>query len=90
MQGYVYDAKRRDARLARDVWDDPEWADKLEREAAELKRASTTTSGSTERDFFALALDGQKRKVDSLTSNIGHLLWSGIADDDKAESCVAT
>ena len=40
------------------------------------------------RGFFALALDGHKRKVDSLTSNIGHLLWSGIADQDKAESCV--
>jgi hypothetical protein len=35
-----------------------------------------------------LALDGDKRPVDSLTSNIGHLLWSGIVDDDKAE-CVA-
>src|SRR4029434_10136044 len=41
-----------------------------------------------ERGFFALALDGDKRKVDSLTSNIGHLLWSGIADRDKAQSCV--
>src|SRR4030095_15976546 len=40
-----------------------------------------------ERGFFALALDGDKRKVDSLTSNIGHLLWSGIADRGKAESC---
>ena len=27
-------------------------------------------------------------KVDSLTSNIGHLLWSGIADDEKAAACV--
>jgi glycogen debranching enzyme len=38
--------------------------------------------------MFALALDGQKRKVDSLTSNIGHLLWSGIVDDDKIEATV--
>jgi glycogen debranching enzyme len=28
---------------------------------------------------FALALDGHKRQVDSITSNVGHLLWSGIA-----------
>src|SRR4029079_10869641 len=41
-----------------------------------------------ERKFFALALDGNKRKVDALTSNIGHLLWSGIADEDKAQQCV--
>jgi glycogen debranching enzyme len=33
-----------------------------------------------------LALDGAKRKVDSMTSNIGQLLWSGIVDDDKGEA----
>jgi hypothetical protein len=27
-----------------------------------------------EREFFAVALDGQKRRVDTLTSNAGHLL----------------
>jgi hypothetical protein len=27
--------------------------------------------------------------VDSLTSNIGHLLWSGIVDDDKADAVAA-
>ena len=37
-----------------------------------------------ERTCFALALDGDHRQVDSRTSNIGHLLWSGIVDDDKA------
>ncbi|HEV8192097.1 MAG TPA: hypothetical protein VGP82_11535 [Ktedonobacterales bacterium] len=41
-----------------------------------------------DRNYFALAIEGDGRKVDSLTSNIGHLLWSGIADDDKAEECV--
>ena len=29
------------------------------------------------------------RQVDSLTSNIGHLLWSGIVDKAKAEAVVA-
>jgi len=88
LQGYVYDAKRRTARLAREIWGDPAWADKLEREAAELKRRFNKDFWIPERGFFALALDGKKRKVDSLTSNIGHLLWSGIAEDDKADSCV--
>ena len=36
------------------------------------------------RGCHALALDGNKRPVDSLTSNIGHLLWSGILDDREA------
>jgi glycogen debranching enzyme len=88
LQGYVYDAKRRVARLAREIWNDPSWAQQLEREAEDLKQRFNRDFWIPERNFFALALDGNKRKVDSLTSNIGHLLWSGIADDDKAESCV--
>ena len=88
LQGYVYDAKVRMARLARDVWGDPGWASALEQQAAELKQRFNRDFWIPERSFFALALDGKKRKVDALTSNIGHLLWSGIADDYKARSCV--
>jgi glycogen debranching enzyme len=87
LQGYAYDAKRRTARLARDVWEDPEWANELEHQAAQLKRRFNRDFWLPERKAFALALDGEKRKVDSLTSNIGHLLWSGIVDQEKAEHC---
>ncbi len=88
LQGYAYDAKRRTARLAREVWNDPAWASSLDKSADELKRRFNQDFWIPERGFFALALDGSKRKVDSLTSNIGHLLWSGIADPDKARSCM--
>jgi len=88
LQGYAYDAKVRTARLARELFGDEGWAAKLEREAADLKRRFNRDFWITGRQFFALALDGQKRQVDSLTSNIGHLLWSGIADADKAAACV--
>jgi glycogen debranching enzyme len=88
LQGYVYDAKRRCARLARDVWHDLALAERLEREAAALKVRFNRDYWLPERQFFALALDGDGCKVDALTSNIGHLLWSGIADEDKAEACV--
>jgi glycogen debranching enzyme len=37
-----------------------------------------------DRGCHALALDGDKQQVDSLTSNIGHLLWSGILDEREA------
>jgi glycogen debranching enzyme len=87
IQGYVYDAKRRCARLAREFWNDPETADRLEKEAAELKRRFNRDFWIPEKQFFALALDRAKRKVDSLASNLGHLLWSGIVDDDKAAAC---
>jgi len=88
LQGYAYDAKRRTARLAREVWNDPAWADELERQAADLKRRFNEDFWLPDRKFFAVGLDAHKRKIDSLTSNIGHLLWSGIADEEKAKACV--
>ena len=35
-----------------------------------------------------LALDGEKRQVDSLCSNIGHLLWSGIVPSGRVDAVV--
>jgi glycogen debranching enzyme len=84
IQGYVYDAKVRCARLAREVWGDEELAARLEGDAAELRRRFNEDFWVASRGFFALALDGDKRQVDSLTSNIGHVLWSGIAEEEKA------
>jgi glycogen debranching enzyme len=89
IQGYVYDAKRRAARLAREVWEDPALAERLQAEAAGLKERFLEDFWMPERACFALALDGEKRQVDSLTSNIGHLLWRGIVDDARADA-VAT
>ena len=85
IQGYVYDAKVRAARLARDVWGDVELAERLESEAEALKRRFNEDFWIEERGFYALALDGEKQRVDSLTSNVGHLLWSGIVPEDRAE-----
>ena len=87
IQGYAYDARRRTARLAREVWRDEAWAARLDRDADVLKRRFNQDFWVSKRGFFALALDGHKRQVDSLTSNIGHLLWSGIVEQDKAASC---
>jgi glycogen debranching enzyme len=38
--------------------------------------------------YYALALDADKRRVDSLTSNIGHLLWSGIVPPERVDAVV--
>jgi len=86
IQGYVYEAKRRCARLARTVWDDPALGDRLDRDATDLKARFNRDFWIADRTCFALALDGDHRQVDSRTSNIGHLLWSGIVDDDKADA----
>ena len=60
----------------------------LEHQADEIKQSFNDDFWLEDRGYYALALDGDKRPVDALTSNIGHLLWSGIADRDKAASCV--
>ncbi|MGO9792919.1 MAG: glycogen debranching N-terminal domain-containing protein [Solirubrobacteraceae bacterium] len=84
IQGYVYDAQRRSARLAREVWKDPALGERLDRRAADLGAAFRRDFWMPERGCHALALDGDRRQVDSLTSNIGHLLWSGLLDAEEA------
>ena len=89
VQGYVYDAKQRMAEVAREVWGDAELADRLEAEAAALqKRFDEAFWCEARGGYYALALDGQKARVDSLTSNIGHLLWSGIVPPARADAIV--
>jgi glycogen debranching enzyme len=88
LQGYAYDAKQRAARLAREVWDDPDYAGRLEREAAELRERFNRDFWVADGEYYALALDGDGSRVDALSSNIGHLLWSGIVDADKCPAVV--
>ncbi|HEX5188676.1 MAG TPA: glycogen debranching N-terminal domain-containing protein [Streptosporangiaceae bacterium] len=86
LQGYAYDAKVRAARLARLVWRDESAARQLEKEAASLKRRFNKDFWVADGEYFAVALDADGSQVDSLTSNIGHLLWSGIVEVSKARA----
>jgi glycogen debranching enzyme len=86
LQGYAYDAKVRGARLARTVWKDPAFADGLEKQAADLKRRFNRDFWVAGDEYFALALDADGNQVDALSSNNGHLLWSGIVDKSKAKA----
>ena len=89
LQGYAYDARVRGARLARTVWKDEAYAVQLERQAADLKRRFNRDFWVADRGAYAIALDIDGTPVDSLSSNIGHLLWSGIVDRSKAASVAA-
>ena len=89
VQGYVYDAKVRLAELAREVWRERELAERLERDAEELRARFDKAFWCDARGgYYALALDGNKEPVDSLTSNVGHLLWSGIVLPERADAVV--
>jgi glycogen debranching enzyme len=87
VQGYAYDAGLRAAELAREVWGDPGLAERLEAEAAELQRRFDEAYWTG--DHYALALDRDGAQVDSLCSNVGHLLWSGIVPDERVDAVVA-
>jgi glycogen debranching enzyme len=83
VQGYVYDAKLRTAELARRVWNDEGTAARLEREAAALRDRFDAAFWLPEHGWYALGLDREKRQIDALASNMGHLLWSGIVPRER-------
>jgi glycogen debranching enzyme len=91
-QGYAYEALRQAARLARDCWGDAAYADRMEGEAARLRErflADFWLDGpgpGPGQGFPALALDGEGRRVDALASDAGHLLWTGILDQEHGEA----
>ena len=88
VQGYVYDAKRRLADIAREVWRDRELAARLEQDAEVLRKKFYEAFWVEDGAYYALALDANKQRVDSLCSNIGHLLWSGIVPPARVDAIV--
>jgi glycogen debranching enzyme len=89
VQGYVYDAKKRIAELAREVWRDRPLAERLDKEADALRKRFDKAYWLDERGgYYALALDGKKKPVDSMCSNMGHLLWSGIVPSPRVDAVV--
>lgn len=86
VQGYTYDALLRTAGLAESAWGDAELATELRERAADLKDRFNRDFWMEDRGYYALALDGEGRRVDSITSNPGHLLWGGILPVERARA----
>ncbi|MDG4831634.1 glycogen debranching N-terminal domain-containing protein [Solwaraspora sp. WMMD1047] len=85
LQGYVFDAKTRLAELAAGPMADPALAARLRDQAERLFERFNRDFWIEERGgYYAIGLDGDKNRIDSLTSNIGHLLWSGIVPPERA------
>ena len=83
VQGYVYAAYVARAHFAREAGEEDvagHWA----QQAAALKRRFNEAFWLPDRGYYALALDRDKRPVDALASNMGHCLWTGVVDEDKA------
>lgn len=83
VQGYVYAAYRGRSDLAARRGDHDGaryWAER----ASVLKRHVNEAFWLSDAEYYALGLDAEKRPIDALASNMGHLLWSGVAERDKA------
>lgn len=83
MQAFVYASK---LHLAEVLWwiDDPKLAQKLYREAQELKKRFTDFFWMEDAGYIGMAIDPKKRLSRSIASDPGHCLASGIVDDKLA------
>ena len=81
LQGYWYAAQQLMAALAW-VLDDRASAKSYWHDAAGLKERFNRDWWMPEHDYFALAMDSDKRLVPALTSNVGQCIATGIIDDD--------
>ncbi|NDY41353.1 amylo-alpha-1,6-glucosidase [Dissulfurirhabdus thermomarina] len=89
VQGYVYEAKRAAARLARAL-EAPGAAERWEAEARLLRDRVEAAFWWPERGTYVLALDGEKRPCRVAASNPGHLLFSGLPDRRRAAELAQT
>src|SRR4029078_13332862 len=82
VQAYVFAAKQYAANLARQLGQ-KERAVALEREADLLRKRFEQVFWCEELGTYALALDGEKQACAVRSSNVGHLLFSGMISDDR-------
>ena len=85
VQGYAYAAFLARAHFAREAGE-VDVAGHWSERALRLKQRFNEDFWLPDRGYFAMALDAEKRPVDALASNMGHCLWTGMIDEDKAES----
>lgn len=84
-QAYLYAARIELSQLAA-ILGHHAMSERLTEQAAALKKAFIEDFWMEDEKFVALALDAQRRKVEVLSSNPGHCLFTGILDDEKANA----
>ncbi len=87
VQGYLYDTYICLDKLM-SLLNQPERGNQYLLKAQKLKKVFNKDFWLEEQKYFAVALDGHKVPVDSITSNPGYCLFTGIVDDEKAEFVV--
>ncbi len=87
VQGYVYQAKISASKIALAL-DEERYAKQLSKEAATLKIKFNEKFWSKEHGFYALALDGDKKRCNVISSNVGHCLANSIIDKERVDDVV--
>lgn len=87
VQGYVYDAKMRWALILEKMGEVAQ-SRRLRESARQLKQAFRQAFWMGDARFIALALDKDKQRVETIASNAGHCLWSGLLDKKNAAQVV--
>ena len=59
------------------------WHSSAAERAAILREQFNRDFWMADREAYALALDGDKRQVNAIASNMGHCLWAGIVDSSR-------
>ncbi|WP_123043762.1 amylo-alpha-1,6-glucosidase [Cohnella candidum] len=85
VQGYVYLAKTRLAPILAELGLTDK-ASKLSEEAELLRKRFEDAYWMEDERFYAIALDGDKKQVRSVTSNTGQALMSGIVSESRARA----
>jgi glycogen debranching enzyme len=87
VQGYQYLSLQEIAKIA-EARKDFDLAERLRERAQRLKEEFNKKFWMEDKKYFALALDGQKNQRKAVTSNPGHLLFTGIIEKDKIKAVV--
>ena len=87
VQGYVYEAKYRMASLMRS-FGEIRTAETMKKDAAELAKRFERAFWMPQRGFYAMALDREKRQLQVISSNVGHLLFTRMLPQDRARAIV--
>ena len=87
LQGYAFDALLRMSE-AFQIWGDAERAEDMRQRATRLFEYFNERFWWEEEGTYYLGLDGNKRPIRSVASNVGHCLANGIVPPDRAERVV--
>ena len=87
VQAYVYAAKKYASKLA-NLFNEDELAERMQKEAKELKKNFNRKFWDASLGCYFLALDKEKKPCRVVSSNAGQCLFTGIADKTKAKIMV--